>query len=270
MPNKPSLFLRIVDGPQRGARIAVQEGLILGRKEGDLVISDPKLSIRHAQIEWKNGEWALVDLGSSNKIKVDGTRYAEVVLYGGLTFVVGSTSIEVLERSVIKAAVGPAMDPTTDPNEATRAISDTEAQMETPGAESNGITWKEILTGLVDRAKQAAPAAASDKNRSEHETPHALPALIKMEFLSGPQHGTVWTIGYGPRSFGSRAFDLSLVDAIADSSFRIDSKGSKVVFQATQGALVRFNGKKAPPHEIELHSGDRIEVGKTRIRLTFE
>jgi len=99
--------------------------------------------------------------------------------------------------------------------------------------------------------------------------------VVRLEFLSGPQHGTVWTIGYGPRTIGQNPFDLGLVDVAAErpngqSCFTINSVNGRVVLTAAADAPLRLNGKKAAPEAVELHSGDRIEIGKTRIRVILE
>ena len=66
-----------------------------------------------------------------------------------------------------------------------------------------------------------------------------------------------------------------LVDAAAElpngqSCFTINSSNGRVVLTAGAEAPLRLNGKKAAPEAVELHSGDRIEIGKTRIRVILE
>ena len=241
---QPQLLLRILDGPHKGTRAPVREGLTIGRKDGDLILKDSKMSVKHARIEWRENEWVLVDLGSSNKIKVEGERYAEVVVYPGLLFTVGSTDFEVLEK--------PRADKLKDRDfEFTGSI---EVPVES-------LTWREILSATLSRA-QARPAT----ERKAIIRP--FPATVRLEFVSGVQHGTTWILGYGPREAGAKSFDLPLFDdAAADSAFILDTAEGKVLFRASSDSIVRLNGKVASSAPVELRSGDRIEFGKTRIRV---
>ncbi len=70
--------------PQRGtARLRVGErteiiasgGAVIGRsRECDVVLDDPNVSRRHAEIRPSGGSWIVVDLGSTNGVKVNGRR----------------------------------------------------------------------------------------------------------------------------------------------------------------------------------------------------
>src|SRR3954447_13696939 len=71
------------DAPRRrallvgGGRRTVVSGdrAILGRsRECDVVIDDPNVSRRHAEMRCSDGSWAVADLGSTNGIKVNGRR----------------------------------------------------------------------------------------------------------------------------------------------------------------------------------------------------
>ena len=245
---QPQLLMRILEGPHKGTRAPVREGLVVGRKEGDLILKDSKMSVKHARIEWRDDEWVLVDLGSSNKIKVDGQRYGEVVIYPGLQFIIGSTAFEVLEK----------------PKVVERVVKD--GNFEFTGSVEvpvEALTWREILTSLLSKAKLPGPAATPGLR--------PFPTTVRFEFVSGVQHGTTWNLGYGPRSAGSASLDLPLFDdAATDSCFHLDTAEGKVLFRAVDGAHVRLNGKLAPDQPTELRSGDRIEIGKTRIRVLLD
>jgi FHA domain-containing protein/uncharacterized protein DUF1707 len=56
-------------------RDAAREGLVIGRNpDCDLVIGDPTVSRRHAELRREDGRWVLADLGSSNGTRVNGWR----------------------------------------------------------------------------------------------------------------------------------------------------------------------------------------------------
>jgi hypothetical protein len=59
-------------------------GLVLGRsRECDIVLDDPNVSRRHAEVRRDGDRWTIVDLGSTNGIKVNGRRVREAALAPG-------------------------------------------------------------------------------------------------------------------------------------------------------------------------------------------
>ena len=81
-PQRASRFLIIRDG----------ESLVVGRDPGcELVIEDPRVSKRHAQLRWCDSGWTLEDLGSKNGTAVNGEPAAgaelrddDAISFGGL------------------------------------------------------------------------------------------------------------------------------------------------------------------------------------------
>ncbi|MFZ2490970.1 MAG: adenylate/guanylate cyclase domain-containing protein [Thermoanaerobaculia bacterium] len=68
----------------------------IGRTEGnDLVLNHPSVSRRHARIESRGERWWIVDLKSTNGVKVNGDLVAEAPLGSGDTILVGSLQIDV-------------------------------------------------------------------------------------------------------------------------------------------------------------------------------
>ncbi len=71
--------------PRRGqARLRVEggraenvgsRGAVIGRsRDADVVLDDPNVSRRHAEVRPSGGSWIVNDLGSTNGIKVNGRR----------------------------------------------------------------------------------------------------------------------------------------------------------------------------------------------------
>jgi hypothetical protein len=55
--------------------IVPDEGAVLGRsRDCDVVVDDPNVSRRHAEVRPSGGSWTVRDLGSTNGIKVNGRR----------------------------------------------------------------------------------------------------------------------------------------------------------------------------------------------------
>lgn len=69
---------------RRGTRALGADALVIGRDpRSDLVLDDPRISRRHAEIRPRLGRFALVDLGSTNGIRVNGRRVTETALADG-------------------------------------------------------------------------------------------------------------------------------------------------------------------------------------------
>lgn len=74
----------------------VREGTAIGRIEGNSVVVDhPSVSRRHAVIERRNDDWWIVDLQSTNGVKVNGTQVSEARISAGDVLSVGSVDIQV-------------------------------------------------------------------------------------------------------------------------------------------------------------------------------
>ena len=74
----------VLDGPRA----------TLGRsKEAECVLRDPNVSRRHAELrQAESGDWQIVDLGSTNGIKVNGRRVASSRLRPGDEVTLGTTT----------------------------------------------------------------------------------------------------------------------------------------------------------------------------------
>ena len=58
------------------------------------MIDDPNVSRRHAELRRSgNGDWQIVDLGSTNGVKVNGRRIDQVALRDGDRITIGVTDL---------------------------------------------------------------------------------------------------------------------------------------------------------------------------------
>jgi Protein of unknown function (DUF3662)/FHA domain len=79
-----------------GGRRNVLSGskVVLGRsRECDIVVSDPNVSRRHAELRRDDSHWSIVDLGSTNGIKVNGRRVSDATLREGDRVTLGVTDL---------------------------------------------------------------------------------------------------------------------------------------------------------------------------------
>src|SRR5262249_13730505 len=66
-----------------------------GRTEGnDLVLNHPSVSRKHARFESRDGAWWIVDLKSTNGVKINGNLVAEGHVNAGDKILVGSVQLE--------------------------------------------------------------------------------------------------------------------------------------------------------------------------------
>jgi pSer/pThr/pTyr-binding forkhead associated (FHA) protein len=72
-----------VSGPLAGQTIDVENEVVIGREDTDLMIDDVELSRRHAVVRPFASRLQVEDLGSTNGTYVDGTRIEEPTLLGG-------------------------------------------------------------------------------------------------------------------------------------------------------------------------------------------
>jgi hypothetical protein len=72
------------------------ERLIVGRDPAcDVVVTDPTVSRRHAQLTFRDGVWVLQDLGSRNGTAVNGKRVGRTALQSGDVLALGHQAIRV-------------------------------------------------------------------------------------------------------------------------------------------------------------------------------
>jgi hypothetical protein len=68
--------------------------VVIGRsREADLVLADPNVSRRHAELRRDESGWHVVDLGSTNGIKVNGQRVNQAGLSPGDRITIGVTDL---------------------------------------------------------------------------------------------------------------------------------------------------------------------------------
>ena len=67
-------ILWVKEGDRRGRIYKVKDGSVLGRKDGDIIFDDPKVSNPHAKFVLENEAFVVWDFGSKNGTFVNGER----------------------------------------------------------------------------------------------------------------------------------------------------------------------------------------------------
>src|SRR5881296_1936384 len=82
-PRAPKASVEVTSGERSSVQLG-PEPLLLGRdQQNDVVLDDPRVSRKHAEIRLRLGRYTLYDLQSTNGTYVNGRRVAEVVLNDG-------------------------------------------------------------------------------------------------------------------------------------------------------------------------------------------
>lgn len=259
-----TLWLKISNKTQGSKYFALQDGLTIGRHNCDLTIEDSKVSSKHAKVMQRDEKqlW-LVDQGSTNGIKVGQKKLQEIELTVGVRFALGRTEFEVLDHrpniAVEDAEVfdQKSIEGIEYPHQESRPSSKRKSTQEETKDQPN---WQSVLLKMLDRMIRDIPP------QKKEIRPFA--NLVHLEFLVGPQKGTTWTLGYGPRSIGSRSIDLTIIEKDAPAiCFRLEPKGDAILFRTEQTDHVKINSK--PIESDYLKSGDVITCLTSLIQVTF-
>ncbi len=99
---EPRFWLRFDSGPRQGEELPLSSGTnrIGRRPENQIVVSDPSVSGRHAEIRIEGDRLLLVDLGSTNGTKIGSERIEERALAHGDTFSLGNVQVHLSDRSL--------------------------------------------------------------------------------------------------------------------------------------------------------------------------
>ncbi|MGH2772402.1 MAG: FhaA domain-containing protein [Actinomycetota bacterium] len=94
----PPVLLLVDSTPQQAWKLET-ERLIIGRSpDAEIVLSDPNVSRAHAEVVRREGEWWVVDLGSTNGTLVNESMVKERRLAPGDTIRLGSSLLEFAEE----------------------------------------------------------------------------------------------------------------------------------------------------------------------------
>ena len=160
--------LTIITGPDRGRTIEPTDDgapIVLGRESSDIVLPDPAVSRRHAELCFDGGRWTVKDLGSSNGTFVNEQKVAE--------------QLELKHNDQIRCGTTVLLFESTQPPGQVRKRSDSAALAPTDqgGETMVGSTSGSLVSKTsARRHRQAAQAGLAAMNRS-HGIKNLLQAL---------------------------------------------------------------------------------------------
>ncbi len=235
--------LSVVEGPRAGLSFPVQRPtFVLGREASDGVLADPEVSRRHARIEVSGQGGArrfeVEDLGSTNGLRVNGTRVGRAVLENFDELELGATKL------IFFAGKPPRLPAREPPDGRGRQAERGEAGDPTGTAGQGNRVW-----------------------------PERLPLRLKasLEVVQGPDRGLVLDFPRGSLVIGRDLADLRLsdpqvsrkhavVEVLSTDQFYVKDLASKNG-TAVNGILVKV---------ARLRPGDSIQVGDTKMVFSAE
>lgn len=228
------LYLEIISGPQKNTNIAIFEGLLIGRNQGDLIIEDPRVSGLHAEVYFhqKRQTFVMRDRDSHHKIKFKNQKVDKLALIPGIEFQLGDTTIRVI------------------------TVNQLESQKPLKA-------WQVDTIKLIDETLNSL----NEQPLLEHFFALEQPLLI--EILEGIDSGTHWALGYAPRKVGRSCFDIDINEPNAPpTAFEITNSTNKGLQLITKyPAIVRFNDQAQ--YQFDLETECLVTIGQSKIRIGF-
>lgn len=239
-------FLKIVAGAGQGLNVPlpVEGKLVVGRRGGDLVLDDPMVSGRHAEIEALDDGWVVRDLGSTNGTMVDGRLVREARLKVGVEIVVGGTRLVLFQAA--DEPPGPA-EPRSPPSHVEIAWLLDEELVELPGS--------------ADRTRTTADVIGQDLR-----LPPGTSAVL--EVVAGQDAGKVFRFTRGNVVLGRRNGEVPLTDVeVSRRHAMVEVFGRDMIFLRDLGSTngTFHNGRKVAASR--LRPGDTVGVGRSVLKL---
>lgn len=233
-----ALVLEITVSPSPsliGKKFAIRPGLSIGRKRGEVLINDSKVSSLHASVEAEpNGDYVLRDQNSSNGTWVNGKQVDKVLLVSGSTFQIGDYHFQVLEFS--------------------------DEEIESMGLEL--LDWRKGLNQIL----RGLDYSKSEGKLSFHLKPFA--QALRLTFTHGPFLDQFITFGFGPRRVGYNQIDEEILDPqLPQEIFEIIPHNNSAEIRNICGSQLFLNNKNFES-EI-LKEGDVIRISTHQLKVSF-
>ncbi|MEK6627600.1 MAG: FHA domain-containing protein [Bdellovibrionota bacterium] len=226
--------LEILDGKNKGRRLMLRNGLMIGRgpkkdptvapelQQQKIAFDDPEMAEAHVVINYDSNKSWNIECLAPNKIRLGFAEVERAVLIVGLIFNIGQTGFKVVEH---------------------------EAKNKGP--------WKEELKAWLEKN----PGYPSSTEIFFFSRP------IRLSFIQGPQYEEAYTLSYGPRELGYNCLDLDIKDPSSPPRVaKFFQIGAQVYIENLCGAAATINGGAFEQHKIA--QGDVLRIGSSTIELS--
>lgn len=244
-------FLKIIAGSRQGLNVPLpqRDPLVIGRRQGELLLDDALISGKHCQVAPRGAEWVLTDLNSTNGTMVDGRLVREVVLKAGSEIQVGTTKMILFVGAVEEPA-----------SVEEKPAGDTSAN----NADLAWLLDEELVEIAGSGERTRTPA---DVIGQELRLPPGLNALC--EVVAGQDTGKVFRFTRGNINIGRKNGEVPLSDGeVSRRHSVVEVFGRDMVFLRDLGSTngTYHNGRRVLV--ARLRSGDTIGIGKTVLKLS--
>ncbi len=248
-----AMHLEILNGEKAGTIWTILDGKTIGRKIGDYIVPDIKASAQHAKLVLRGDRFYLIDLGSANGIKFGGQTVKELEMVPAVEFSLGRTNFRV------SASPELVMDTADSPSKSLSGddLSDSLG----PSPVIRAPAWIESLIAMNDFLRTKV-------NHNSRSISFAKrPVILKV--IQGNQTGEEWSIGYGPRRFGSDPLENTIWDEeLPLVYFQIHFENGGPLIRSDTVNLVFLNDVIL--REQRLSNGDIIRVKNTKIKVILK
>jgi pSer/pThr/pTyr-binding forkhead associated (FHA) protein len=261
---EPSAKLTATDGREFALKTGVNT---VGRVDTDVLVPDPTVSRKHAEISFTDGEWWITDAGSTNGTFIDNTQLQAnqpKQLVSGAAIKFGAVAMTFSAEEVVTAEAAPVAEAPVA--EATVALN-VEPAVEQPLEDVSEEAAPSDVAEDTQVETAEAEAEPAEAEVVEPEVPALVGKLVNMTDPSAnyPLVSGVNTIGRAPGNNIQVLGDPYVSSRHAQITFEED-KFSLTDVGSTNGTLL--NGQAVPKQEPqELKEGDEIGIGQGRYRL---
>src|SRR3989338_7917143 len=93
--------LEVLDGAQKGQRIALKRGLVIGRQTGDINFSDRMIAENHGVLVFDHKKTWNIECLSPNTARLGSSEQSRISLLPGLVFHLCQTGFKVVEKEAL-------------------------------------------------------------------------------------------------------------------------------------------------------------------------
>jgi pSer/pThr/pTyr-binding forkhead associated (FHA) protein len=260
LPTDPDItklipVLRIVEGKEKGKAVYVNKTrFLIGRKVGDLILNDTKISSAHFALELQPLGLMLIDLDSTNGTYVNDKRIKMVLLQSGDSIKLGSTVLKFNFE---------------DPADSPELLKETGAAtvQQTARGDTERVPEEIIDTRVREKTKAARTDTLADGQVLPVESTKKRYAI---RVLSGLNEGNVFKLESDKVVLGRISADINFEDKeVARKHAMIEFSESEITLRdLTNEEGVFVNGRRILT--CKLKGGEKIELGKIAMEFILD